>query len=177
RRRELGERRVPLPDLVQVDARVGEVHDDVDVGRLARSLRGDASGQLTAGGAGADRVAQHLPRRLRVADEPHPFLLRRRAPSQLHQHVSRGPGDPPASLPIGCAVAPRTTPVRVTESEPMPATFTFGAGNARKLLRLPLYALGALAALLVPRTAKLWAFGCGIGLGEGALPLYRVARE
>lgn len=59
----------------------------------------------------------------------------------------------------------------------MPATFTFGAGNARKLLRTPLYALGALAALLVPRTSKLWAFGCGIGLGEGALPLYRTARE
>ena len=60
---------------------------------------------------------------------------------------------------------------------PMPATFTFGAGNARKLLRLPLYALGALAALLVPRTARLWVFGCGIGLAEGALPLYRLARE
>lgn len=59
----------------------------------------------------------------------------------------------------------------------MPATFTFGAGNARKLLRLPLYALGALAALLVPRTARLWVFGCGIGLGEGALPLYRLAHE
>ncbi len=59
----------------------------------------------------------------------------------------------------------------------MPATFTFGAGNARKLLRLPLYALGALAALLVPRSARLWVFGCGIGLGEGALPLYRLARE
>lgn len=59
----------------------------------------------------------------------------------------------------------------------MPRTFTFGAGNARKLLRLPLYALGALAALLVPRTPRLWAFGCGIGLGEGALPLYLLARE
>ncbi len=59
----------------------------------------------------------------------------------------------------------------------MPATFTFGAGNARKLLRLPLYALGALAALLVPRSARLWVFGCGIGLGEGALPLHLGARE
>lgn len=59
----------------------------------------------------------------------------------------------------------------------MPATFTFGAGNAKKLLRLPLYALGALAALLVPRSARLWVFGCGIGLGEGALPLYELARE
>lgn len=59
----------------------------------------------------------------------------------------------------------------------VPATFTFGAGNARKLLRLPLYALGALAALFVPRTSKLWVFGSGIGLGEGALPLYLLARE
>ncbi|TPW98323.1 hypothetical protein FJ656_33730, partial [Schumannella luteola] len=59
----------------------------------------------------------------------------------------------------------------------VPATFTFGAGNARKLLRLPLYALGSLAALLVPRTPRIWVFGCGIGLGEGALPLYRAARE
>jgi CDP-glycerol glycerophosphotransferase (TagB/SpsB family) len=56
------------------------------------------------------------------------------------------------------------------------ATFTFGAGNARKVLRLPLYALGALATLLVPRTPRLWVFGSGIGIGEGALPLYRAAR-
>lgn len=59
----------------------------------------------------------------------------------------------------------------------MPASFTFGAGNASKLLRLPLYALGALVALLVPRSAKLWVFGSGIGLGEGALPLALLARE
>ena len=57
------------------------------------------------------------------------------------------------------------------------ARFTFGAGNARKLLRLPLYALGALATLVVPRTNRLWVFGSGIGVGEGALPLYRAARE
>jgi CDP-glycerol glycerophosphotransferase (TagB/SpsB family) len=56
------------------------------------------------------------------------------------------------------------------------ASFTFGAGNARKVLRLPLYALGALATLLVPRTPRLWVFGSGIGVGEGALPLYRSAR-
>lgn len=59
----------------------------------------------------------------------------------------------------------------------MRATFTFGSGNARKLLRLPLYALGALAAVVVPRTSRLWVFGSGIGLGEGAVPLYRLARE
>src|SRR4051812_46380181 len=57
------------------------------------------------------------------------------------------------------------------------ASFTFGAGNARKVLRLPLYALGALATLLVPRTPRLWVFGSGIGVGEGALPLYRAARS
>lgn len=57
------------------------------------------------------------------------------------------------------------------------ARFTFGAGNARKLLRLPLYAIGALATLVVPRTSRLWVFGSGIGVGEGALPLYRAARE
>ena len=56
------------------------------------------------------------------------------------------------------------------------ASFTFGAGNARKVLRLPLYALGALATLVVPRTPRLWVFGSGIGVGEGALPLYRHAR-
>jgi CDP-glycerol glycerophosphotransferase (TagB/SpsB family) len=59
----------------------------------------------------------------------------------------------------------------------VPASFTFGAGNARKLLRLPLYALGALASVFVPRSSKLWVFGSGIGLGEGALPLYRLARQ
>jgi len=57
------------------------------------------------------------------------------------------------------------------------ARFTFGSGNARKLLRLPLYALGALATLVVPRRRDLWVFGSGIGLGEGALPLYRAARR
>ncbi|WP_309711554.1 CDP-glycerol glycerophosphotransferase family protein, partial [Pseudolysinimonas sp.] len=57
------------------------------------------------------------------------------------------------------------------------ARFTFGVGNARKVLRLPLYALGALATFIVPRNSRLWVFGCGIGVGEGALPLYRAARE
>ena len=57
------------------------------------------------------------------------------------------------------------------------ASFTFGAGNARKVLRLPLYALGALATLVIPRTPRLWVFASGIGVGEGALALYRVARD
>lgn len=59
----------------------------------------------------------------------------------------------------------------------MPRTFTFGAGNARKLLRIPLYALGAAASLVVPRTRALWVAGSGIGLGEGAVPLVRLASE
>src|SRR4051812_9898412 len=57
------------------------------------------------------------------------------------------------------------------------ATFTFGAGNARKALRLPLYALGAVAARLVPRTDRLWVIGSGIGLGEGAVPFYELSRD
>jgi len=56
------------------------------------------------------------------------------------------------------------------------AAFTFGAGNTRKVLGLPLYAVGALLSLFVPRSPGLWVFGSGIGLGEGALPLYRLAR-
>ncbi len=57
------------------------------------------------------------------------------------------------------------------------ARFTFGSGNARKLLRLPVYALGAAASLVVPRSRRLWVFGSGIGVGEGVLPLYRAARD
>ncbi|MGN6326832.1 CDP-glycerol glycerophosphotransferase family protein [Pseudolysinimonas sp.] len=56
------------------------------------------------------------------------------------------------------------------------ASFTFAAGNATKLIRLPLYALGAALSFVVPRNPRLWVFGSGTGVGEGALPLYRVAR-
>jgi CDP-glycerol glycerophosphotransferase len=55
------------------------------------------------------------------------------------------------------------------------ASFTFGAGNARKLLGLPLYACSALISFVVPRSDRLWVFGSGIGLGEGALPLFQLA--
>jgi CDP-glycerol glycerophosphotransferase len=57
------------------------------------------------------------------------------------------------------------------------AKFSFEAGNLRALRNLPFYLLGAIAAALVPRTRRIWVFGCGIGLGEGALPLLRRARE
>jgi CDP-glycerol glycerophosphotransferase len=53
--------------------------------------------------------------------------------------------------------------------------FTFARGNARKILALPAYALGVLATLVVPRARGRWVFGCGSGIGEGALALYRRA--
>ncbi|UTT61775.1 CDP-glycerol glycerophosphotransferase family protein [Microcella humidisoli] len=57
------------------------------------------------------------------------------------------------------------------------ARFTFSAGNARVLARAPLYALGALAAVLVPRSPRRWVFASGIGLGEGALALLALTAE
>jgi len=57
------------------------------------------------------------------------------------------------------------------------ARFTFSAGNARALARAPLYALGALAALLVPRSSERWVLASGIGLGEGSLVLHDHVRS
>ena len=57
------------------------------------------------------------------------------------------------------------------------ARFTFSAGNARVLARAPLYALGALAGVIVPRSPRRWVFGSGIGLGEGALAVLELAAE
>ncbi len=57
------------------------------------------------------------------------------------------------------------------------AKFTFATGNAQVLRRMPLYLLGAIATLVVPRTDRIWAFGSGIGPGEGALPLLRLTRN
>jgi CDP-glycerol glycerophosphotransferase len=57
------------------------------------------------------------------------------------------------------------------------AAFSFESGNLRALRDLPRYLLGSAAGLVVPRTDRLWVFGSGIGLGEGALPLLRRARE
>ncbi|MBP3977941.1 CDP-glycerol glycerophosphotransferase family protein [Microbacterium sp. BLY] len=54
------------------------------------------------------------------------------------------------------------------------ASFSFGTGNAAKLLRIPLYAVGRLGTLLVPRGRR-WVFGCGAGVGDGALALQRYA--
>lgn len=55
------------------------------------------------------------------------------------------------------------------------ASFSFGAGNAAKLARLPLYAAGRIATLLVPRTSDEWVFGCAVGIADGALALWDVA--
>ena len=56
------------------------------------------------------------------------------------------------------------------------ASFSFRAGNARKIARLPLYALGRLVTAVVPRGER-WVFGCGAGIGDGPLEVWRVARE
>ncbi|MBT2485366.1 MULTISPECIES: CDP-glycerol glycerophosphotransferase family protein [unclassified Microbacterium] len=54
------------------------------------------------------------------------------------------------------------------------ASFSFGTGNAAKLVRIPLYAAGRIGTLLVPRGQR-WVFGCGAGIGDGALALHRYA--
>jgi len=56
------------------------------------------------------------------------------------------------------------------------ASFSFGAGNAGKLLRIPLYALGRIATALVPRSRDLWVFGSAVGLADGAWALWEHAR-
>lgn len=53
------------------------------------------------------------------------------------------------------------------------ASFSFGSGNAAKLLRMPLYVAGRLGTILVPRGTR-WVFGCGAGIGDGALALQRL---
>ena len=55
------------------------------------------------------------------------------------------------------------------------ASFSFGAGNAAKLLRLPLYAAGRILTAVVPRSRDQWVFGCGAGIGDGALALWERA--
>ncbi|GAA3594108.1 hypothetical protein GCM10022198_17390 [Klugiella xanthotipulae] len=51
--------------------------------------------------------------------------------------------------------------------------FTFGQGNLRKLLGLPLYLAGGLLSLCIPRSSERWVFASGSGVGEGALEVYR----
>lgn len=49
--------------------------------------------------------------------------------------------------------------------------FHFASGNLAKLLSIPTYLLSWLLSLIVPRRNDWWAFGSGIGVGEGALAL------
>jgi len=56
-------------------------------------------------------------------------------------------------------------------------TFNFRSGNRKKLVTIPLYVLGMLASLIVPRNSQRWVFGSGVGIGEGALPLFREVRK
>ena len=55
------------------------------------------------------------------------------------------------------------------------ASFSFGAGNAGKLLRIPLYVLGRALTFAIPRTRDLWVFGCAVGLADGAWALWEHA--
>lgn len=55
------------------------------------------------------------------------------------------------------------------------ASFSFGAGNAKKLAAIPLYALGRLLTAVVPRSRDEWVFGCAVGIADGALALWHAA--
>ncbi|SIT71910.1 CDP-glycerol glycerophosphotransferase family protein [Microbacterium sp. RU33B] len=55
------------------------------------------------------------------------------------------------------------------------ASFSFGAGNLSKLVRIPLYLAGRLATLVIPRSRDEWVFGCAVGVADGALALWEVA--
>ncbi|MCR2812039.1 CDP-glycerol glycerophosphotransferase family protein [Microbacterium sp. zg.Y1090] len=55
------------------------------------------------------------------------------------------------------------------------ASFSFGAGNAGKLARLPVYAAGRLFTLMIPRTRDRWVFGSAAGLADGGWALWQEA--
>ncbi|MBD7956735.1 CDP-glycerol glycerophosphotransferase family protein [Microbacterium sp. Sa4CUA7] len=57
------------------------------------------------------------------------------------------------------------------------ASFSFGAGNAGKLARIPLYAAGRLAGAVIPRTSGEWVFGSAAGLADGGWALWTEAVE
>ncbi|MDQ1206574.1 CDP-glycerol glycerophosphotransferase family protein [Microbacterium sp. SORGH_AS_0862] len=52
------------------------------------------------------------------------------------------------------------------------ASFSFGDGNAKKLLAIPLYAAGRALTSLVPRARGTWVFGSAAGIADGALALW-----
>ncbi|WP_159498348.1 CDP-glycerol glycerophosphotransferase family protein [Microbacterium sp. 18062] len=55
------------------------------------------------------------------------------------------------------------------------ASFSFGDGNAKKLLALPLYAAGWMLTRFVPRSRDEWVFGCAVGIADGALAVWEQA--
>ena len=55
------------------------------------------------------------------------------------------------------------------------ASFSFSSGNMAKLLRIPLYVAGRLATAVIPRSTDEWVYGCGAGVGDGALALWNEA--
>ncbi len=55
--------------------------------------------------------------------------------------------------------------------------FRFASGNLEKLLALPKYLLSILISWFVPRDARKWVFGSGVGIGEGALEVARRLRS
>ena len=54
--------------------------------------------------------------------------------------------------------------------------FQFASGNLGKLLALPKYVLSLVVSICVPRVHNQWAFGSGIGVGEGALAVALMLR-
>lgn len=57
------------------------------------------------------------------------------------------------------------------------ASFSFGAGNAGKLLRIPVYLAGRIVTAVVPRSRDLWVFGCAVGIADGAWALWQHAAD
>lgn len=55
--------------------------------------------------------------------------------------------------------------------------FQFASGNVSKLLALPKYLLSVVLSIFVPRRLDWWAFGSGIGVGEGALAVAQQLRH
>ena len=166
---------------MQRERRARAAGDDRDRVRLRRARRAarttGGSGTGSPGCRRSRRRSRMLPgrglgRRCACAVRATSRRVRRER-SAIAQHPSRGPEIASHRHASIQAVGPIGAPSQHARIVTSMASFTFGAGNARKLLRLPLYALGALATFLVPRSARRWVFGSGIGLGEGALALYR----
>ena len=65
-------------------------------------------------------------------------------------------------------------PTTTLEDQPIPVKAKLAAAWTSFMF---LYVYVDILGFFVPRSRRLWVFGSGIGLGEGALPLYHRARE